>query len=308
MRIAVPDLISNSYFPAIAAVELGFFKAEGLDVKKVELCFPVPKMMEALRDGEFDFVAGSAHATLTAFPEWQGARLLVALAQRMYWLLILRSDLKAKRGDISVVKGLRIGAAPGVDLGLKRLLIEAGIDPARDRVQIGPVPGATGSAVSFGLTAAKALEEGKIDGFWANAMGAEVAVSRGVGTVVLDVRRGDGPPAAWYYTFPALVTTEKKIKEDPKAVQGAIRAVVKAQQALRADLSKATEVGIKIFPPTEAGIIAQLIERDLPYYDPVISEEVVTKMNRFAQDVGLLSGPVPYEQVVATGFSHLWKE
>jgi len=307
MRIAVPDLISNSYFPAIAAVELGFFEAEGLDVKKVELFFPVPKMMEALRDGEFDFVAGSAHATLTAFPEWKGARLLVALAQRMYWLLILRSDLKASRGDISVVKGLKIGAAPGVDLGLKRLLIEAGIDPARDRVQIAPVPGATGSAVSFGLTAAKALEEGKIDGFWANAMAAEIAVNRGVGTVVLDVRRGDGPPAAWHYTFPALVTTEKKIKEDPKAVQGAIRAVIKAQQALRADLSRATAVGRKIFPPTEAAAIAKLIERDLPYYDPDISEEVVTKMNRFAQDVGLLSGPVPYEQVVATQFAHLWK-
>ena len=27
MRIAVPDLISNSYFPAVAAIELGYFKA-----------------------------------------------------------------------------------------------------------------------------------------------------------------------------------------------------------------------------------------------------------------------------------------
>lgn len=308
MRIAVPDLISNSYFPAIAAVELGFFEAEGLDAKRVELFFPVPKMMEALRNEEFDFVAGSAHATLMAFPEWKGAKLLVALAQRMYWLLILRTNLKVKRGDINAVKGLRIGAAPGVDFGLQRLLIEAGIDPARDRVQIGPIPGATGSGVSFGLTAAKALEEGKIDGFWANAMGAEIAVSRGIGTVVLDVRRGDGPPAAWYYTFPALVTTEKKIEKDPNAVQGAIRAIIKAQKALRADTSRATEVGRKIFPPTEAEMIAKLIERDLPYYDPVISEDVVTKMNRFAQDVGLLSRPVPYDQVVASRFSHLWKE
>lgn len=308
MRIAVPDLISNSYFPAIAAVELGFFKAEGLDAESVELFFPVPKMMEALRDGEFDFVAGSAHATLMAFPEWKGAKLLVALAQRMYWLLILRSDLKAKRGEVGAVKGLRIGAAPGVDLGLKRLLAEAGIDLKRDRVEIGPIPGASGSAVSFGLTAAKALEEGKIDGFWANAMGAEIAVSRGVGTVVLDVRRGDGPPAGWYYTFPTLVTTEKKISTDPGAVAGAIRAVMRAQKALRADTSKATEVGKKIFPPTEAGIIAGLIERDMPYYDPVISEETVAKMNRFAQDVGLLSSPVPYEQVVAARFAHLWKK
>ena len=62
MRIAVPDLISNSYFPAVAAVELGFFKAEGLDVE-LELVFPVPKTMEDLRDGKVDFVAGAAHAT-----------------------------------------------------------------------------------------------------------------------------------------------------------------------------------------------------------------------------------------------------
>ena len=186
--------------------------------------------------------------------------------------------------------------------------MEAGIDPERDRVEIGPIPGAAGPAVSFGLTAAKALEEGKIDGFWANAMGAEIAVSRGAGTVVLDVRRGDGPPAASSYTFPAVVATEKKIEQDPKAVEGAIRAVIKAQKALRADTSRATEVGRKIFPPTEAETIAKLIERDLPYYDPSISQEVVAQMNRFAQDAGLLTTSVPYDQVVAATVSHLWKE
>ena len=42
MKLAVPDLISNSYFPAVAAVELGFFKEEGLDVS-LELIFPVDK-------------------------------------------------------------------------------------------------------------------------------------------------------------------------------------------------------------------------------------------------------------------------
>jgi hypothetical protein len=38
-RIAVPDLVSNSYFPAIAAIALDFFKREGLDVVH-ELIFP----------------------------------------------------------------------------------------------------------------------------------------------------------------------------------------------------------------------------------------------------------------------------
>ncbi|MBI4528130.1 MAG: ABC transporter substrate-binding protein [Deltaproteobacteria bacterium] len=308
MRIAVPDLISNSYFPAIAAVELGFFRAEGLDVEKVELMFPIPKAMEALRNGELDFIAGSAHATLMAFPDWQGAKLLMALAQRMYWLLVLRSDLRLKRGDLSALKGLRIGAAPGVDFGLKRLLAEAGIDVQKEGFEFGPVPGAAGAAVSFGLTAAKALEERTIDGFWANAMGAEIAVRRGVGTVVLDVRRGDGPPAAWYFTFPALVTTERRVEQEPESAAAAIRAVLNAQKALREDPSRATEVGKRVFPPTEADLIADLIKRDIPYYDPTISEEVVTKMNRFAQDAGLLSGPVPYDQVVAVQFRDLWKE
>ena len=307
MRIAIPDMISNSYFPAIAAVELGFFKSEGYDAQ-LENLYPVPKTMEALRDGKIDLVAGSAHATLTAFPNWEGAKLIAALAQRMYWLLILRSDLDAQRGEVSAVKGLRIGAAPGVDLGLRRLLVEAGIDIERDKVEIGPIPGATGPGIPFGVSAAKALEEGKIDGFWANAMGSELAVRRGVGTVVLDVRRGDGPPAARNYTFPALIATEEKIEQDPEAISAAVRALVKAQKALREDPTRATEVGRRLFPPDEAELIALLIERDLPYYDPTISEEVVTDMNRFAQDIGLLAGPVAYDSVVATRFSHLWTD
>lgn len=307
MRMAVPDLVSNSYFPAVAAVELGFFKAEGLDVTN-ELLFPVPKTMEALREGELDFVAGSAHATLTAFKDWNGAKLVASLAQHMYWFLVLRADLGAKRGELEKVKGLRIGAAPGVDLGLRRLLKVAGLDPEAEGIQIQPVPGATGASVSFGLTAAKALEEGKLDGFWANGMGAEVAVRNGVGTVVLDVRRGDGPPAARHFTFPALVTSDRVIERDPQLVAAAVRAIVKTQKALTEDPARATPVGEALFPPTEATLIAELVKRDTPYYDANISEATVSNMNRFAQDLGLLSKSVAYEAVVATQFAHLWNE
>jgi len=243
---------------------------------------------------------------LMAFPEWKGAKLLVALAQRMYWLLVLRSDLKAKRGDINVVKGLRIGAAPGVDLGLKRLLVEAGIDPERDRVQIGPVPGATGSGVSFGLTAAKALEEQKIDGFWANAMGAETAVSRGAGKILIDVRRGDDPAQVRRFTFAGMASTDGFIEREPESIAAAVRAIVKAQKALRADPKLAAEVGRRKFPADAAALITRIVERDAPFYDPVISEEAVIRLNCFAQSVGHLSGPVPYERVVAVGFRSLW--
>ena len=100
MRLALPDLISNSYFPSISAVELGDFADQGLEMTH-ELIFPVDKCYQALRDGEVDFIGGSAHATLSAFPNWQGAKLLCALSQGMYWFLVMRADLGVARGDLA---------------------------------------------------------------------------------------------------------------------------------------------------------------------------------------------------------------
>src|SRR3984957_2552595 len=215
MKLAVPDMISTSYSPAEAAVELGFFKAEGLDVA-LELIFPVDKAYAALRDGAVDFVGGSAHSALAAFPQFRGVKLICAQAQGMYWFLIMHADLGAQRGDLSVVKGRSIGAAPWVDKGLRGLLTEAGIDLVRDGVTIAPVPGAVGAGINFGLTAARALEGRKIDGFWANGMGAEGALRRGVGTGVLDVRRGDGPKPCFDYTAATVATSDALIARAPE--------------------------------------------------------------------------------------------
>lgn len=304
MKIAVPDLISNSYFPAPAAVELGFFEEVGLDMT-YDLVFPVDDANKAMRDGEYDFVAGSAHSTLAAFPEWKGAKIVCSLSQGMYWLLIARTDLGIALGDTAALKGLHIGAAPWVELGLKRLLKEEGLDPEKD-VKIAPVPGTIAPGVSFGVTAAKALEEGKIDAFWANGMGAEVAVTRGVGTVVLDPRRGVGPEVSFNYTQPTLVTTDALIEKDPESVAKAVQAIVNVQKALKQDVSLATEVGRKSFPEAETKLIAQVVERDLPYYDPSVTEAFVQGMNAFSRDMGLMNEDHAYDEIVATQFRDLW--
>ncbi len=305
MKLAIPDLISNSYFPALAAAELGFFEREGLQVS-AELIFPVDRAYEALRDGAIDFVGGAAHGALAAFTEWRGVKLLGALAQGMYWFLVMRADLGIARGDLAALRGRRIGAAPWVEMGLRGLLSAAGLDPRRDDIRIGPVPGATGRTVNFGLTAAEALATGAIDGFWANGMATELAVTTGVGAIVLDVRRGDGPPGCFDYTMPVLATTDRLIARSPEIAAGAVRALVAAQNALKADVSRATEVGEKRFPPREAGLIAGIIRRDLPFYDAAISERSVAAINRFAHSMSVLDDDVPYVDIVATQFRHLW--
>ena len=147
-----------------------------------------------------------------------------------------------------------------------------------------------------------------MDGFWANAMGAEVAVRSGVGKVVLDPRQGMGPPAARDYTFAALVTSDRLIGESPATAEAAVRGVVAAQKALRAGPSQATAVGQRLFPAEEAGLIEDLVRRDAPFYSAAISRDAVAGLNEFCRSLGTLSGDVAYEQVVATQFAHLWSE
>ena len=304
MRIAAVDLVSNTCFPALAADELGFFKGEGLDVQ-IELVSAMGST-RALREGSADaMIAGSVFDVLSEFKDWQGAKVCVALSQGTPWLLTVRADLAVARGDVAALRSLKFTAAEGPDLAFRQMLRSGGLDPDRD-LEIVELPGAKERHVSFGVFAAQALKDGKIDGFWSNAMGAETAVTGGVGKIHVDVRRGDDPGDIRFATFAGLATTDDYIAREPEQIDAAVRAIVKVQAALRADPSLAREVGDRKFPPESAALIAAVVERDAPFYDPVISEDNVQRMNSFAQSVGQLTGPVPYEQVVATRCCPLW--
>src|ERR1700756_4980710 len=110
-RLMVADLDSPSYFVAVAAVELGFFKQEGIDIE-LERTYGAHDGPQRLRDGTLHFFGGPAYAATPAFPAWKGAKLLCALSQYSYWFLAVRADLDVKRGDLNAVKGLRIACSP----------------------------------------------------------------------------------------------------------------------------------------------------------------------------------------------------
>ena len=92
------------------------------------------------------------------FPRWEGAKLVVALRRELPWLLIVRADLAVKRGDLSAVKGLRLTAAEGLDL--------ASVKCSSTRISIRTETCESWNCraprrdVSFGVFAARALEEG----------------------------------------------------------------------------------------------------------------------------------------------------
>ena len=305
-RLLVADLDSPSYFVATAAAELGYFEAEGIDIE-LERAFGADIGPRRLRDGTLHFFGGPAYAATKAFPNWSGAKLLCALSQYSYWFMAVRADLNVKRGDLDAIKGLRISCSMSWPvLGLRYLLAESGIDLERDNVRIIPTPSTKNDGHWKGRAGVTAIEQGVADAYWGNGMRVALGEMLGIAKVHLDLRRGDGPPGARWYNFAALTTTEQLINEQPHIAAGAVRAIVNAQIALKADPSLATKVGNRLFPPDEAVLIADLIKRDAPFYDATIAPEAVHGLNKFAETMALITEPVPYDRLVASQFRRLW--
>jgi NitT/TauT family transport system substrate-binding protein len=305
-RIWVPDLDSPSYFVAIAAVELGFFKQEGIDIEFIYNTLEGPELM---RDGKLDFIGGPAFAATRAFPDWKGVKLLCALSQYSYWFMAVRSTLDIERGDLQAIKGLRISASsPWPEMSLRYMLADAGIDVERDRVRIVPPPPPYGDKGYMARIGVDAIIQNIADAYWGNGMRVALGESLGIAKLHVDLRRGDGPPGARYYNFAALTVRERLVNEHCEVAAGAIRAIVKAQKALKANPSISTEIGRRLFPADEAELIAGLIERDAPFYDAKISHDAVDGLMNFVKRYGVIKDTVPYEDLVATQFSHLWSE
>jgi ABC-type nitrate/sulfonate/bicarbonate transport system substrate-binding protein len=303
-HIWVPDLDSPSYFVSLAAVELGFFKQEGIDIEFVYNTLQGPELM---RDGKVDFIGGPAYVATRTYPGWKGVKLLCALSQYSYWFLAVRSTLDIKRGDIAALKGLRLSAAPPwPEMSLRYLLTDSGIDLERDNVRIVAPPPPYGDKGFMARNGVDSIIQGTADGYWGNGMRVALGESMGLAKMHLDLRRGDGPPGARYYNFPALTAREGLVNEQPNVAAGAVRAIVKAQKALQANPSLSTDIGRRLFPADEAELIAGLIERDAPFYQAQITHEAVDGLMKFATSCGLVKEPVPYDVLVATQHSHLW--
>jgi ABC-type nitrate/sulfonate/bicarbonate transport system substrate-binding protein len=299
----VADVDSPSYFVASAAVKLGFFKQEGVDVEFIPE-YGAKHAPERLRDGAIHFLGGPAFAATRAFPGWKGAKLLCALSQHSYWFMGVRKDLDVQRGDIKALKGLRIASSFAFPrMALRHMLINAGIDVDNNEIQI--VESLPVESHMHSRDGMKAIETNYADAFWGNGMRLALAEKAGLAKVHIDTRRGDGPVGTNYYNFAALTVTDALIEKEPEVAAAAVRAIVATQKALAADPSLARKVGDELFPGDEAELMPALIARDAPFYQADITQEAVDGLNRFALANKLIEQPLAYDELVASGFGEL---
>jgi ABC-type nitrate/sulfonate/bicarbonate transport system substrate-binding protein len=299
----VADVDSPSYFVASAAVKLGFFKQEGVDVEFIPE-YGAKHAPERLREGTIHFLGGPAFAATRAFPGWKGVKLLCALSQYSYWFMGVRKDLDIQRGDIKALKGLRVASSFAFPrTALRHMLINAGIDVDNNEIQI--VESLPVESHMHSRDGMKAIETNHADAFWGNGMRLALAEKAGLAKVHIDTRRGDGPAGTNYYNFAALTVTDALIEKEPEVAAAAVRAVVATQKALAADPSLAKKVGDELFPGDEAELMPTLIARDAPFYQAEITQEAVDGLNRFALANKLIEQPLAYDELVASGFSEL---
>lgn len=97
----------------------------------------------------------------------------------------------------------------------------------------------------------------------------------------------------------SLAVTDRFLAEKNDVAAKMVKAMEATHLALKADVSLAEKVGRKVFPASEAALIARLIERDLPFYSTGISPEFVDGMNAFARKAGILDSYPSYSEVVA---------
>ena len=234
MKLAVPDLISNSYFPAVAAAELGFFKDEGLDVA-VELIFPVDNAIRgaARRRGRFRRRLGAFGAGRVPGVGGRQAALRAGAGDVLVSRHARRSRRAARRRRRGV-KGRASARRRGSRWACAGCSIEAGIDPVRDEVTIAPVPGAAARACQFrphrregARGAARSTASGPTAWAPRSRCAAAPALSCSTSGAATDPKR------CFNYTMASLAATDRLIARSPEIAAAAVRAIVKTQAALK---------------------------------------------------------------------------
>lgn len=284
------------YAPQYAAIELGYFEEEGIELDLV--CgFGADKVMTALLSGEADIgFMGSEASIYTYIGGAADAPVNFAqLTQRAGNFLVAReempdftwNDLKGKD-----VLGGRKGGMP--EMVFEYILKQNGIDPAAD-VSID-------QSIDFGSTAA-AFSGGQGEFTVEFEPGATTLEQECVGYVVASLGTDSG-----YVPYTAYCTKNSYMEEHPELVQGFTNALQKGMDYVNSHTPE--EIAATIapqFPETDLETITTIVtryyEQDTWKEDLIFEKESFELLQDILESAGELEERVPYEALVNTEFA-----
>ena len=284
------------YAPQYAAIELGYFEEEGIDLTLVNGA-GADKVMTALISGDADIGFMGSEASIYVYQQGSEdyAVNFAQLTQRAGNFLVGREakknfswqDLKGTK-----VLGGRAGGMP--EMVFEYILKKNGIDPKTDLT--------IDQSIDFGLTAA-AFTSSDADytvEFEPFATGLE---QEGNGTVVASLGVDSG-----YVPYTAYSAKKNYMEANPEIIQAFTNAIQKGLEYVNTHSSEEIAKIIKPqFAETDETKIAAIVERykaqDTWKNDTVFEKESFDLLQNILEEAGELEARVPYEDLVITAFS-----
>ena len=284
------------YTPQYAAIELGCFEEEGIDLKLVN-GGGADKVMTALISGDADIGFMGSEAGIYVYQEGSEdyAVNFAQLTQRAGNFLVSRSpepdfqwaDLKGKS-----VLGGRAGGMP--EMVFEYILKKNGLDPQTDL--------SIDQSISFGLTAAAFPGSGadytvEFEPF------ATALEQQGQGYVVASLGVDSG-----YVPYTAYSARRTYMEEHPEIIQGFVNAIQKGLEYVNShSAQEIAEVIHPQFHETDTATLAVIIDRykeqDTWKEDTIFTEESFDLLQNILEEAGELKNRVPYEDLVTTEFA-----
>ena len=193
-------------------------------------------MTSAMLSGSVAFSTTSPDRPMLLKEKGQNTLNLIAMTVRSPLSIVTSSSSTLPYGDVAALKGKRIGITAlgsATDVGIRAILRPSGLDPDKD-VTLLPL-GTAENGVA-------ALAAGHIDALVVTEPSTSVAIDKKIGRMFLDLRKGEGPPAAIRATFFTLQATADFVKANPETTRKAIRAMCKAVHAAKLDFDRAFKV------------------------------------------------------------------
>lgn len=284
------------YAPQYAAIELGYFKEEGLDLTLVN-GGGADKVMTALvaKEADIGFMGSEASIYTYANGEKDYAVNFAQLTQRAGNFLVGRkpeADFKWENLVGTTVLGGRAGGMP--EMVFEYILKQHGINPGTDLT--------IDQSISFGLTAA-AFTSNDADytvEFEPFATGLE---KEGSGYVVASLGKDSG-----YVPYTAYCAKKSYMEQNPEIIQKFSNAIQKGLDYV--NTHSAEEIAKVIqpqFKETDPETIATIVERykaqDTWKGDTIFEESSFDLLQNILQEAGELENRVPYSELVNTDFA-----
>ena len=284
------------YAPQYAAIELGYFEDEGIDLTLVNGA-GADKVMTAMISGDADIGFMGSEASIYTYANGNEDYVVnfAQLTQRAGNFLVAREempdftweDIKGKD-----VLGGRKGGMP--EMVFEYILNQNNIDPAKD-VNID-------QSIDFGSTAA-AFSEGQADFTVEFEPGATNLEKEGKGYVVASLGTDSG-----YVPYTAFSAKQSYIDKNPKVIQGFTNALQKGMDYVQSHTPEdIAGIIAPQFKETDLDTITMIVER---YYDQdtwkdnlVFEEDSFNLLQDILEDAGELDKRAPYKDLVTTDFA-----